>query len=244
MIIDIHAHIWGGRYKINKEEIKKAARLFDISRVYVSGLRGHYPDKDEIRELNDEVHKFILEEPELIGGFCYINPAHDNSLDVLKRGVEEQSMEGVKFWVATYCDDPRCNKIVEKAIDYNIPVLVHSFKKYKGQLEFETTGIQTANLANRYPEARIIMAHLGGNAYEGLKPIKNCPNVWSDISGSYFRRDEVDYAVEQIGVERILFGTDMVGSYLVNFGQVEEADLTDEEKEMIYSKNALKVLKG
>ena len=244
MVIDIHAHIWGGRIEQDKREIIKACELFDISRVYISGLRGHYPDKEEISELNYEVYKFSKEHPKYIGGFCYVNPAHDNSLDVLKKGIEDYQMEGMKLWVATYCDDPKVFPLVEKCIDYNIPILIHAFKKAIGQLEFESVGPNVAELAGRYPEARFIMAHLDGNAYHGIKCIKNYKNVWVDFSGSIYRRDDVDYTVEQIGAERIVFGTDMVGSYLVNYGQVEEADLTPEQREMIYYKNALKVLHG
>jgi len=242
VIIDIHAHIWGGNYENNKREIMKACELYNISKVYISGLRSYYSDKDEINELNYEVHKFSKEQPDYIGGFCYVNPVNDNCIDVLKKGIEEYGMKGMKLWVATYCDDPLVFPLVEKCIEYNIPVLIHSFKKAVGQLEFETTGPHTAELARRYPDARFIMAHLGGNAYHGIKSIKNYKNVWVDISGSIFRRDDVDYTVEQIGAERILFGTDMTGSFLVNYGQIEEANLTAEQRDLIYYKNAFKVL--
>ena len=52
MVIDIHAHIWGGNYETNKKEIIKACELYDISKVYISGLKSYFPDKDEINELN------------------------------------------------------------------------------------------------------------------------------------------------------------------------------------------------
>ena len=242
MIIDIHTHIWAGRYESDKSELVKAAELYDISRIYVSALKSYYSDEDEIAELNSEVAKFIKEQPDLIGGFCYINPSNKDALDVLQKGIEEQDMGGMKLWVATYCDDPKVFPLVEKCIDYNIPILVHAFHKAVGQLEHESIGSHVANLAQRYPEAKLLMAHLGGNAYNGIKPIRNYPNVWVDISGSIFRRDEVDYTKKLIGADRILFGTDMPGSYFTNFGQIEDADLTPEEKELIYSGNALKIL--
>lgn len=242
MIIDIHTHIWAGRYESDKQELLKAAELYDISRIYVSALKSYYSDEAEIDELNFEVAKFIKEQPDLIGGFCYLNPSNKNSLDVLKKGIEEQNMEGMKLWVATYCDDPKVFPLVEKCIDYNIPILVHAFHKSVGQLDDESIGSHVANLAQRYPEAKLLMAHLGGNAYNGIKSIRNYPNVWVDISGSIFRRDEVDYTKKLIGADRILFGTDMPGSYFSNFGQIEDADLTTEERELIYSGNALRML--
>lgn len=242
MVIDIHAHIWAGRYEIDKKEIIKACQLYDISKVYVSGLKGYYPKEDDVDEVNYEVNRFMNENPEYIGGFCYINPNNRNNMEVLVRGIEEYEMSGIKLWVATFCDDPKVFPLVEKCIDYGVPVLLHSFKKSVGQLKHETTGIEVANLARRYPEAIIIMAHLDGNCYHGMKAIRKHKNVYVDFCGSIYRRDDLDYAIEQIGASRILFGTDMPGSYLVSLGQVEEADITDEDKEKILYKNALKIL--
>ena len=241
MLIDIHAHIWKGAYRQNREDLLKAAVLYDITKIYVSGLGGYYPDKEEIAELNFEVYKFMAERPDKIEGYCYVNPYNANSLDVLKNSIEEYGMSGMKLWVASFCDDPSVFPLVEKCIDYRMPILIHAFHKANNQLEFESLGTNVARLAERYPEARIIMAHLGGNCYNGIKPVRDYENVYVDISGSLFRRDELDYTVKQIGSERILFGTDMIGSFLVNLGQVEEADLTHEQKAMILYGNALRI---
>ncbi|MEN6316338.1 MAG: amidohydrolase family protein [Clostridiaceae bacterium] len=242
MIIDIHAHIWKGTYEKDKEEIVKACRLYGISRVYVSGLKSYNPDEEEIRELNLEVSKFMKERPDLIGGLCYVNPIHKSSMEVLRKGIEEYGMSGMKLWVATFCDDPQVFPLIEKCIQYRIPILLHSFQKSVGQLENESTGINVADLARLYPEAKIIMAHLGANCYHGIKAIRNCKNVWVDVSGTIFRRDDIDYTVDQIGAGRILFGTDMPEPFLTNLGRIEEADLTERERDMIYYKNALKIL--
>lgn len=241
MIIDAHAHLWAGNYEQNKAEMIRACEQYGISKVYVSGLRSAYPNGDEIAELNSEVAKAIREYPDHFGGYCYINPRHENALDVLKKGIEEQGMEGVKLWIATYCDDPLVFPIIEKCIDFNFPILIHAFRKEVDQLPNESLAPHVANLANRYPEAKILMAHLGGNAYYGIKPIVENKNVWVDISGSIFRRDELDYTVDLIGSNRVIFGSDMPGaSYIANVGQVEEADLTDSQREDIYYNNAVK----
>lgn len=243
MIIDIHAHIWRGKYEEDKREILRACEMYGVTKVFISGLGSYYPaDNFEVEELNREVGKFMREHPDTIGGFCYVSPLLANCLDILKKGVEQYGMAGMKLWVATFCDDPRVFSLVEKCIDYNIPVLVHAFFKANGQLDNESTGLNVANLAGRYPEAKIIMAHLGSNCYHGIKAIRGLRNVSVDISGSIFRKDDIDYTKEQVGAERILFGTDMPGSFLVNLGQVEEADLNQEEKELIYYKNALRML--
>jgi hypothetical protein len=112
------------------------------------------------------------------------------------------------------------------------------------QLPNETLGENVANLALKYPEARIIMAHLGANSYRELKPIRKCKNVWTDYSGTLFRRDELDYAKETLGAERLLFGTDMdLASFLLKLGQLDDSNFTPGEREMVLYKNALTVFK-
>lgn len=243
MLIDIHAHLWAGNFENGKKEILKASESYNITKVYVSSLGALIPSEDEIELLNNETCKFIKEQPKLIGGFCYVNPNHKNCLEVLKKGIEEQEMSGMKLWVSTFCDDPKVFPLVEKCIDYKIPILVHAFHKAINQLNFESVGINVANLASRYPEAKILMAHLGANCHRELKPIEDLKNVWVDFSGSIYRRDDLDYTKKLLGADRILFGTDMPGaSFLVNYGQVLEADFTPEERDLVFYGNALKLL--
>jgi uncharacterized protein len=241
MIIDAHAHIWGGSYDESTRILLRACEQFNISKLHVSGLLNYYSDQAEIQMLNGDVNRFMKEQPGLVEGYCYVNPSNPNALEVLNRGIEEYGMSGMKLWVATYCDDPSVFPLVEQCIHYNIPILIHAFQKTIGQLEHESTGVNVAGLAARYPEAKLLMAHFGGNGYHGIKAVRDYPNVWADFSGTFFRRDELDYAIRQIGAERIVFGSDITITYLVNVGQVEEAELTPEQKDRIYYKNALKL---
>lgn len=239
MLIDVHAHLWQGRYQENKREILKVAEAYGIDRIHISSLGGYYPQEAEIQELNGATAQFMREQPHLISGYCYVNPRLKDSLATLRRGIEDQHMSGMKLWVATFCDDPLTFPLVEQCIRYRVPILIHSFYKAIDQLEFESLGVNVANLARRYPEAKIIMAHLGANCYTELKPVAELPNVLADISGSLFRRDEVDYAARLLGARRILFGTDIPGAnFLVSYGQVAESSLTPAEKEMVFSQNA------
>ena len=63
--------------------------------------------------------------------------------------------------------------------------------------------------ANRYGGARFIMAHLGGEAH--ICAVKNAKNgnVYVDTATKFSMKNQIiEYAVSQIGSERILFGTD------------------------------------
>jgi len=241
MIIDMHAHIWGKKIDINAAQMVEACELYGIDKIFISPLQSHISDEEEIEFLSGEVYRICQKYPKNFLGYEYVNPALKNAMDVLKRGVEERGMIGMKLWVSTLCDDPCVYPLIEQCIRYDIPVLLHSFVKSVGQLEFESTGPNVKNLAERYPEAKLIMAHLGANCYHGIKAIRNCKNVFVDISGSIYRRDDLDYTVRQIGTDRILFGTDMPGTFTMNYGQVLEADLTDSQREDILYRNTVKL---
>lgn len=240
MIIDIHAHIWGSRVEWDKATILTAMDRYGIDRVYVSGLQSKESDEAEVAFLNDAVAQYIREQPERIGGAVYINPTHSNTLDVVKRAIEEQGFEMIKLWCCTFADDSSVDPVMEYAEQAGVPVLFHSFKKSTVQVKNETTGVHVANIARRHPKAKILMAHFGGSAYHGVPAVRDLPNVWCDMCGTPYMGEELDYAKEFLGAERVLYGSD--NAFLSNIGQVMGADLTEEERELVFYKNARKLL--
>lgn len=243
MIIDIHAHIMGHSWEADKAALLKAMGQYGLDRIYVSALRSFYSDEAEVDFLNGLVLDFMRQEPERVGGAVYLNPKNKNVMDVLKRAIEDQGFALIKLWCCTFADDPAVDPIMDYAREAGVPVLFHSFHKMYGQVPKESSGIHVANIARRHPKTKILMAHLGGNCYDGIPAIQDCENVWCDNSGgAFYRGDDLDYAVECLGAERILFGTDMPGSAASNIGQVLGADLSEQQREQIFWKNARKLL--
>lgn len=239
----MHAHLWDGRFEENKRQILTVCENYGVSRVLVSSLGGEEPDEEEISRLNLETWRFMKEEPSVVSGYCYVNPANPDAADVLRQGIEDRGMSGMKLWIATFCDDPRVFPLAELCIRYRVPILIHCFYKAVGQLRHETLGTNVANLARRYPEAKLLMAHYGASCVREIKPIRPYPNVSVDTSGSIYHRDDIDYIKNMIGADRIVFGTDMPDiSYLLTWGQIQEADLTAAEREAVFSGNALRLL--
>lgn len=238
MIIDVHAHVyayqdWG--------IVAEALDRYNIDRVYLSNpdeIGGFYQSADQVNQQNKIICDFVRQHPKKARYMCYVNPALDSTIDTLKKAFDEDDAKGIKLWVATTCDSPHVNKVAEFAIDRNVPIVIHSFHKYQMQLADESTGEHVANLASRYPEAKLIMAHLGGDAHHGLKYIRNHKNVWTDISGSNFRNGDVEYAVKIVGEDRVLFGTDAFAMpFHTNIGKVNGAAISEQAKEKIFWKN-------
>jgi hypothetical protein len=100
-----------------------------------------------------------------------------------------------------------------------------------------------ANLARRYPEARIIMAHMSGQVESSMNLIAPYKNVYTDTSGTPIGNGEVRIAVDRLGAERVVFGSDLYGACLAsNIGKVLGAGLTPEQFELVMGKNMERLL--
>ena len=96
-------------------------------------------------------------------------------------------------------------------------------------------------IADRYPDVTFIVAHLGDEHYVDAVAYARHGNVWTDTSGIASSKNALlEYAVERIGSERILFGTD---TYAAGFqrGRVEYALISERDKKNILRDNALRL---
>ena len=238
MVTDVHAHLMLHGKDRDRANLLKTAERYGVSRYYISTIDGsEFPDEETIDKNNQATADFVKDYPGLIKGYVYVNPRNANAMDVLRKGIEEQGMSGLKLWIATHCNDPLTFPIIEKMIENNKPILIHTLVKAVCQLQYETTSYHVGKLAERYPEAKLIMAHLGGEPYHGIRNVAKYNNVWIDHSGTLVGSNDLDHTVKLVGADRVLFGSDMPIAYASSYGQVLEADLTAEEREKIFWKN-------
>ncbi len=147
----------------------------------------------------------------------------------------------------------------------NVPILFHTgysgshVGRFAGPLAWKDPMLLD-EIALEYYEVPIIIGHTGGHypPYDthALMMAYQHENVLLDTSKS--RTDVVEKAVKEIGADRVLFGTDWVREgphptgaiterpshlYEFNLKVVEEARISDEDKEKIFWKNAKALLK-
>ena len=242
-IIDAHTHLGPEGFDVGA--LEEGARL-GVSTFLCSAIVDykHYPSFDEVAASNRAMASEMRRYPDRVRGFCYVNPRHgDLAMDDLRRNVEEHGMVGMKLWVATLCDDPLVFPYVEQAISYGIPVLAHCWRKSVGQLPYESQPWNVAALAARYPEASILMAHLGGNVEWAVNTVAGLPNVLTDTSGTPVGGSEVAIAVARLGASRVVFGSDLPGACLAtNLGKVYGAGLSESEAELVLGGNMARLL--
>jgi predicted TIM-barrel fold metal-dependent hydrolase len=166
------------------------------------------------------------------------NPA-DFTLAEIERRVREDGFKGVKLEFCVNARDNRLDPIMQAAERLNVPVLHHAWYNTLGPTGNESTAADIANLASRFPRVPIIMAHLGGARVRGVQDIKPHSNLYIDTSGSQPMTGLVEYAVSELGADRVLYGSDVPGrDYSAQLGRVTGARLSDAAKEKILYANA------
>ena len=96
----------------------------------------------------------------------------------------------------------------------SLPVLLHTGTTFVSQAALECTLPRHLDrVAMRFPDVKIIMAHLG-HPYEGecVAVIRKHPNVYADVSALHYRPFQLYHSlmlVQEYGVwNKLLFGSD------------------------------------
>jgi len=88
------------------------------------------------------------------------------------------------------------------------------------------------------------MAHMAEEAwFEGISTAAEHPNIVLDTTGSFNWYRVINFAMERVGEDRIVFGMDFPAyNPGPELAKVTEADITDAQKEKILWKNAVRIL--
>lgn len=244
MIIDCHIHLQGAGIE---PELIESARALGVDKMCASSLGrkwSYEPTPEVFIQANDDVARAMREYPDTVLGFAYLNPVYGKeSREEMRRCIEDLGMVGIKLWVAAFASDRRVFRLVEQAIEYGIPILQHAWHKATGNLPHESKPEHVVALAERYPEADIIMAHIAGDWERGIEAVKGCRNICVDTSGSIIEMGMIERAVEELGPRRVLFGSDAHGVDLpVAVAKVKDAAVMEGIHEVILGWNMAQLL--
>ena len=256
-MIDIHTHpeyFKCGEERLSiPEAIDTMLAPMNAFGVRLCGLLGFnvlpFQDEEEVRTVNNHTAAMIAARPDRFFGFVFINPlsSPDFLNEELDRCLQLPGFRGIKLELDMNCRDRRLDPVMAKAIEYSVPVLHHSWDLNPWCMSEDELKMQEnrsephdiADLARRFPEAKIIMAHLEGCGVRGILEVADLENVWIDTSGSQPFTGTLEFAVKTIGSSRILFGSDLLGRGLSGqLGRIMGARIAEEDREKILSANA------
>lgn len=240
-IIDGHIHIgkWSSIFLNYETTIKQAIDVMKSSGIDAAVCLPADATPN-IKLFND-----INKQTDFIFYFAaWINP-DDEELDIFL----DKYMSGISFFKfhpsvqRRKITDITYKRYIEMAIENKKPIVVHcgrwkEIASYQYPLE----------LTKKYPELKIILAHLGGDQpglyLECAKEVKilNSKNIYlgtESIREFYF----VNQVVKTVGADKIIFGSDynlgLPGMYIPI---IESLNISDSEKELIFSGNLLRLL--
>lgn len=198
--------------------------------------------------------------------FMAIDPRRKGAMKHCEQAYNEWGMKGFKMHagVGYLADSPECFWIYEKAAEWNIPIMAHTGGAPNVPLKWENSRpVHFASAAARYPEVDFIFAHCGDLAWwhEAAQAAAWLTNVYVDLSlwqKPYVKMPKKRFyqwlrnLIDDIGPEKILFATDApypnltypLKDWVKVFSEPDtDIEFTEEEKELILGKAALKVLR-
>jgi len=245
IVVDAHSHcgymgMFGQERDVSFGEYLAAADQAGIDKLCLSSIEAL---AFEMGEGNKAVYRLMKQYPDRVIGFASVPTPYfgKRGLDELQRAVEVYGMKGIgelETTAAYPIDIPQWIRVLEKAADLKVPVLVHGSRS------------ACARAAELVPEAVILLAHLGtglglavGEWIDTIEMAKTHPNIYLETCTSITSYGQIEMAVEQLGSERIVFGTDSpLLDPAVMKAKITSADISAEAKENILGRNMAKLL--
>jgi len=239
MLIDCHCH-WGkfsfpGQH-LDIDQLWEEFRRFGVDIAIMSSAEAITYD---MKSGNADLAANIEERPQLYG-LVVINANYmDDSLAELERYLPRDDFVGVKAhpeYTNVPLGHPKWDELAEAVKSYGVPLKFHT---WAGDAE------PLLRLARRHPELTIIMGHnCGFDWREAASAAAEVDNLVMEFCSSWPDRHKVRDSIDIAGPEKAVFGSDMaLISPAFTMGLFEEADLTEEEKELIFWQNARRIFK-
>ena len=97
-------------------------------------------------------------------------------------------------------------------------------------------------LAQRFPQVAMICGHSGGDWELGVRAIRPYKNVLLEFSGSDPHSGMVEYAMSELGVDRLVWGGHGPSrSYATELGKVLDADISRADRMKIFGGNLRRI---
>ncbi len=263
MIIDVHTHI-------NNYHEDRVVSLEDSLKLLTDTMQQNKIDYSlvltsyKVNEHRPSTRKVVeaikgIDNLGVVSGISYLHYDHRDIREISEY-LENGFIKALKFYPGYepfYPTDNRMRLLYEMAVEYDVPVMFHSGDTYapSGRVKYAHP-LHIDDLAVDFPEMKIVICHIGNPWIKDcMEVVYKNEHVYADISGlvlgdftdkfERYMKQEIEEMITYAGDPNyLLYGTDWpicnMDSYL-NF--MNQMDLDDEKKELIFWKNAAALFK-
>ena len=142
---------------------------------------------------NDYVAEYVARDPARLVGFGAVDPSSPGALDELERMKHDLGLVGCKLGPIYQDVDPLGPEflhVCEALERLELPMLIHQGTTFAraGSL-LQARPILLDEIALRFPELRIVIAHMGHPFFEeAIAVVRRHPHVYADVSALVSRR--------------------------------------------------------
>jgi predicted TIM-barrel fold metal-dependent hydrolase len=193
---------------------RHTAAMAGVSAAVVLGFHAPYSD---VVVPNDYLADYCRRAPGRWFGFASVNPVEPGARAELERAHEELKLPGLKLgpvYQNYHPLDPRAFPVYAYAEKMGIPIIIHQATTFPREAPLaRALPLQLDELAIRFPELRVVLAHIGHPWEEDcVVTIRKHPNLYADISalhGRPWRFYQAMVTCVEYGVaDKLLFGSD------------------------------------
>ncbi len=237
-IIDSHCHIGAGvRKSVTSDALLRTMDEAGVERAVVCTVDQFIAVRNQ--EGNDDVLRAVQAQPDRFWGLAAVNPWFgDQAVEELERSLDA-GLSGLKInshIQGFVLSDPIVHPLVEVCREYDAPLYAHTGTPITAE------PFQLAELARTFPDVTMVMGHMGYTDfwYDAVPAALQSENIY--LETSLIDIMNIQNAIEKVGAERILFGSDYPESDLsLELEKIAMVDMNDEARRCILGANAQKV---
>lgn len=256
-IIDSHNHIYPARVagkavgnigdfytipmygKGHSEDLLANGSRIGVKKYVVHSVA---TDPAQVQSINNFIAREVEAHPEFIG-FATLHPLMDDVEGEIERALA-LGLRGIKLHhdFQEFDIDSKESLMLYEKIGSELPIVLHTGDPLR---DFSAPH-RLAKVLDIFPEHTFIAAHFGG--YTRWDEARECllgKNCYIDTSSALFllSPEEAVSMIRQHGADKVLFGTDYPAfTHEHELERFMKLPLTEEERRLILSENAIKLL--
>jgi len=255
-IWDNHFHGFAARNPIEQYERNNFfVERMGVERSIAQEVGGTLEEPFAPYSYDAEILKILERDKDRLSGRTPIDPGFpDESCAKIEKWIRNGPCVGVKYpgtgKKAVTCSHPNNDPIMRLAAELEVHVYIHTWLKVGGtprlpggdNLPSESTPMDVAKLAQRFPNVALICGHSGGDWELGVRAIRPYKNVLLEFAGSDPHSGMVEYAISELGVDRLVWGGHGPSrSYATELGKVLDADISKADRMKIFGGNLRRI---